>query len=87
MAPEILAGYQHLAEQADAFADAAEAGAQPREKGRRPRKGPREAFMAWQAVRFVNFGPIETDNRTGSSSSGPTQEPDRTQGALPALQR
>ncbi|MBB5322028.1 imelysin family protein [Marinobacter oulmenensis] len=63
---EILTGYEHLAEQAGAFADAAGSWcSSPSEQGRTTtEKAWREAFMAWQAVRFVNFGPIETDNRS-----------------------
>lgn len=62
---EIEAGYQNLADQARAFTDEIENGCQ------KPASGNRESieqawltsFRAWQAVRFVDFGPIETDNR------------------------
>ena len=61
----IQAGYDALAERARTFATAAgDYCAAPNPDHRaQAEQAWREAFVAWQAVRFVDFGPIETDNR------------------------
>ena len=61
----IETGYQHLNEQTQAFARRAEQWcADPTSESRADvEQAWQEAFMAWQAVRFVDFGPVEAENR------------------------
>lgn len=61
----IESGYQHLAEQARAFAAQTDSWCQEPAAGNRDSLEQLwlDSFRAWQAVRFVDFGPIETDNR------------------------
>ncbi len=65
---EIEAGYQNLVEQSRAFAEQTDNWCQqPAAESAKSRASVEQAwldsFRAWQAVRFVDFGPIETDNR------------------------
>ena len=62
---QIEAGYKNLNEQAAGFAgQAGQWCANPASTNRSDvEQAWQQAFMAWQAVRFVDFGPIETDNR------------------------
>ena len=61
----IETGYQHLNKQAQGFAKRAEQWcADPASESRADVEQTwQEAFMAWQAVRFVDFGPVEAENR------------------------
>ena len=62
---DIAAGYQDLAEQARAFAEQTDSWCQEPAAGNRDSVDQLwlDSFRAWQAVRFSDFGPIETDNR------------------------
>ncbi|KXS53528.1 MAG: hypothetical protein AWU57_2093 [Marinobacter sp. T13-3] len=61
----IETGYQHLNGQTQAFAQRAQRWcASPTSEGRKEvEQAWQEAFLAWQAVRFVDFGPVEANNR------------------------
>lgn len=61
----ILIGYQDLATQSQDLANQVEAYCQtPSPKGlEQTRQAWLEAFLAWQQVRFVDFGPVEQGNR------------------------
>jgi hypothetical protein len=62
---DIEAGYQNLATQTRALAEQADSWCQEPDALNRDSVDQLwlDSFRAWQAVRFVNFGPIETDNR------------------------
>ena len=61
----ILTGYQSLATQSQALAKRAETYCQaPSPEGlEKTKQAWLEAFLAWQQVRFVDFGPVEQGNR------------------------
>ena len=61
----ILSGYQALAREAQTFARVAGDYCQAPEQTTQAqvRDAWQRAFLAWQAVRFVDFGPVENDNR------------------------
>ena len=61
----ILAGYQVLARDSESLERSAQDYCRhPDEAGLDALKAAwQQAFLAWQAVRFVDFGPVETDNR------------------------
>jgi len=61
----IETGYQHLNNRALGFAKRAEQWcADPASESRADvEQAWQQAFMAWQAVRFVDFGPVEAENR------------------------
>lgn len=63
---EILAGYQSLATQSQALESQAQAYCQSPspEKLDDTKQAWLDAFLAWQQVRFVDFGPVEENNRT-----------------------
>lgn len=60
----ILAGYQSQAAQADNLSSAAEDYCSAPEQGSREalEHAWLDAFLAWQRVRYVDFGPVENDN-------------------------
>ena len=62
---DILTGYQSLATQSQTLAKQAEAYCQAPspEAFEQAKQAWLEAFLAWQKVRFVDFGPVEQDNR------------------------
>ncbi|GHD51969.1 hypothetical protein SAMN05216429_101337 [Marinobacter persicus] len=62
---QIEGGYQTLSEKAGEFAEHSRHWCADPATGSRSdvEQAWQQAFMAWQAVRFVDFGPIETDNR------------------------
>ncbi|MDR9425256.1 MAG: imelysin family protein [Marinobacter sp.] len=62
---DIAAGYQNLAKQTRALAEQADSWCQEPAALNRDSVDQLwlDSFRAWQAVRFVDFGPIETDNR------------------------
>lgn len=61
----ILSGYQALARDTSSLAWAAQGYCQnPDQTGlEQVQKAWKQAFLAWQTVRFIDFGPVETDNR------------------------
>ena len=61
----IQTGYQLFAEESQALADTAKRYcADPSDQGHEELETAwLDAFLAWQRVRFVDFGPVETDNR------------------------
>jgi len=62
---DISTGYQTLAAQSQALKDQAETYCKaPSSEGlKQTRKAWLDAFLAWQEVRFVDFGPVEQGNR------------------------
>lgn len=62
---DIRAGYQELADRSRALADQAESYCQAAAPDalEQTRQAWRDAFLAWQQVRFVDFGPVEQGNR------------------------
>lgn len=62
---DIHAGYQHLATQSQALASQAGAYCEaPSAKGlEHTKQAWLDAFLAWQQVRYVDFGPVEQKNR------------------------
>lgn len=62
---DILTGYQNLAAQGQTLANQAESYCQaPSPEGfEQTKQAWLEAFLAWQQVRFVDFGPVEQGNR------------------------
>lgn len=62
---DILTGYESLSTQSQALAEQAETYCQsPTSEGlEKTKQAWLEAFLAWQQVRFVDFGPVEHGNR------------------------
>lgn len=62
---DIYTGYQNLATQSQALANQAKTYCQaPSEEGfEQTKQAWLDAFLAWQQVRFVDFGPVEQGNR------------------------